>query len=219
MSILIVSATEFEIKPSLKFFKKHQLPVLITGVGAGAAIYAITKAIEKYKPSLILQAGIGGSMDRQINIGDVVVVAQDFFGDLGVMENKQWRSLLDLGFMKPNQKPFKNGILANPNKRAIHQSGLGMVRAVTVNEITTSKSRIKMYKDQGVSIETMEGAALHYVALMEGIPFLQIRSISNAVGERDKSKWDIVGAIQKLNAVMMKLDFWRNKGFENSGRI
>ena len=48
-------------------------------------------------------------------------------------------------------------------------------------------------------IETMEGAALHYVCLQEHIPFLQIRSISNHVGERDKTKWKIKEAIENLN--------------------
>jgi futalosine hydrolase len=35
----------------------------------------------------------------------------------------------------------------------------------------------------------MEGAALHYTCLMEKIPFMQLRSISNYIAERDKSKW------------------------------
>ena len=43
-------------------------------------------------------------------------------------------------------------------------------------------------------IESMEGAALHYVCLMEKIPFLQIRSISNYIGERDKKKWNMKDA-------------------------
>jgi futalosine hydrolase len=53
----------------------------------------------------------------------------------------------------------------------------------------------------------MEGAALHYVCLQENIPFLQIRSISNRVGERDKAKWEFKEAIKNLNkelAVLLK---------------
>lgn len=45
----------------------------------------------------------------------------------------------------------------------------------------------------------MEGAALHYVCLIEKIPFMQIRSLSNFVGERDKSKWRMKEAITNLN--------------------
>jgi futalosine hydrolase len=51
----------------------------------------------------------------------------------------------------------------------------------------------------------MEGAALHFVALMENITFLQLRSVSNYVGERDKTKWDLSGAINNLNKQLQDL--------------
>lgn len=54
-------------------------------------------------------------------------------------------------------------------------------------------------------IESMEGAALHYVCLMEKIPFLQIRSISNHIGERDKRKWNMKEAILRLNQEIIRL--------------
>ena len=54
-------------------------------------------------------------------------------------------------------------------------------------------------------IETMEGAALHYVCLQEDIPFIQIRTISNFVGERDKTKWKLKDAIENLNIELDKL--------------
>jgi futalosine hydrolase len=49
----------------------------------------------------------------------------------------------------------------------------------------------------------MEGAALHYVCLQENIPFVQIRSVSNYVGERDKTKWKIQEAIENLNRELL----------------
>jgi futalosine hydrolase len=44
----------------------------------------------------------------------------------------------------------------------------------------------------------MEGAALHLVCLENKIPFLQIRGISNWVGERDKSQWKIPEAAEAV---------------------
>jgi len=49
------------------------------------------------------------------------------------------------------------------------------------------------------AVESMEGAAFHYACLLEKIPFFQLRSISNYVEVRDKSKWKIPLAIQQLN--------------------
>jgi futalosine hydrolase len=51
----------------------------------------------------------------------------------------------------------------------------------------------------------MEGAALHYVCLQSGVPFLQLRSVSNTVGVRDKTKWDIKLAITRLNETLIPL--------------
>ena len=54
-------------------------------------------------------------------------------------------------------------------------------------------------------IESMEGAALHYVCTLMKIPFLQLRAISNMVGERDKTKWEIQKAIDALNHSLVKI--------------
>ena len=51
----------------------------------------------------------------------------------------------------------------------------------------------------------MECAALHYVCLQQNVPFLQIRSVSNEVGERDKSKWKIKEAVENLNNELIKI--------------
>ena len=51
----------------------------------------------------------------------------------------------------------------------------------------------------------MEGAALHYICLQEEIPFVQIRTVSNYVGERDKTKWKIKEAFENLNDELLKL--------------
>jgi futalosine hydrolase len=51
----------------------------------------------------------------------------------------------------------------------------------------------------------MEGAALHYVARMEKIPFIQLRSMSNYIAERNKKKWNMKEAIRNLNEELVKL--------------
>jgi futalosine hydrolase len=41
--------------------------------------------------------------------------------------------------------------------------------------------------------------------MMEKIPFIQLRGISNQVGERDKSNWKITESIALLNEHLIKL--------------
>ena len=205
VNILIAAATKLEITPSLAFCKKNRIPVVFTGVGAAPSVYNIVKATLRFNPSIIIQAGIAGCFSRQYRLGEVLAVSQEQFADLGVEENKQWRSLFDLGFVQPNEKPFKGGYLKNPHTKIWKQLNLPAVPGITVNEISTNKARIQLLKAQDAVVESMEGAALHYVALMEKIPFLQVRSLSNYVGERDKSKWNFKDAIGNLNKELVRI--------------
>ncbi len=55
-------------------------------------------------------------------------------------------------------------------------------------------------------MEAMEGAASAHIAQLYGISFIEVRSASNVVGERDKLKWDIKRAAKQIpiicNAVL-----------------
>ena len=80
------------------------------------------------------------------------------------------------------------------------------MKAVSVNEITTSAQKVKFYKQSfSPVVESMEGAALHYVCLMDKIPFLQIRSVSNYIAERNKKKWNMKESIMNLNNELITL--------------
>jgi futalosine hydrolase len=50
----------------------------------------------------------------------------------------------------------------------------------------------------------MEGAALHYMGRDLNIPFIQIRAVSNYVGERNKAKWKMNEAIYNLNETLLQ---------------
>jgi futalosine hydrolase len=200
---LLIAATELEIWPVMETIREHEnWDLLITGVGGVQAAYRIMQHLSKNRPDLMLQVGIAGSLDVQWPISSVVTVEMDCFGDLGVVENEKRRSVFDLGLIPSNEKPFQDGWLINSSRDLISRAGLETARAVTVNEITTNPNDIRHFREVlGASVESQEGAAFHYVALMEHIPFLQIRGISNVVGERDKKKWEIEKAVQNLASV------------------
>ncbi|MBP6287885.1 MAG: futalosine hydrolase, partial [Ferruginibacter sp.] len=104
-----------------------------------------------------------------------------------------------------NEFPFTNGWLVN-NSKLMQQTTLEVVSAVTVNKVSDSLlQKQQLVKHFNAGIESMEGAALHYICLQENIPFLQLRSVSNLVGERDKTKWKMKEAIDNLNTELLKL--------------
>ena len=119
---------------------------------------------------------------------------------MGVFEKEGYKDIFDLGLVNRDDFPYKNAQLINEDEYILNITGLDCVSAVTVNEISTSKEKVDLYSNHyHASIETMEGAALHYVCLHEQVPFIQIRGISNYIGERDKSKWKIKEAVESSN--------------------
>src|SRR5258708_39886663 len=96
--------------------------------------------------------------------------------------------------------------MVNPYKKLLTLTSLETVRGITVNEITTDPERIGWYRQNHAPVvESMEGGGLHYVGILEKIAFLQLRAISNDIGIRDKTKWDIKKAIVNLNGQLISL--------------
>ena len=212
MNCLLVAATVTEISPFLEQFRsKKNLPanididVLITGIGLTATTYSLTRQLHIRRPDIIIQAGVSGCFDQTIPLGTVVAIKKEFFADLGITESGKLKTLFDMGLASENQYPFSNGWLVNKSE-VLKKVKLKKVSGVSVNEITTSKEKVKFYKQKfDPVVESMEGAALHYVCLMEKIPFLQIRSVSNYVAERNKKNWKMKVSVINLNNELIKL--------------
>lgn len=203
MSILIVAATKMEIQPFLDLHSDAEY--LITGVGAAITVFQLMHRIENNKYDLILQVGLAGTYTNELTLGESVIVERDCFADLAVWENKKIISLHDLGLTNPDEVPFEKGWLVN-HKVSFHSTQSKKVKGVTVNLLTDDLNYVaEMKLKHNAEVESMEGAALHYVCIQKNIPFLQIRGISNKVGERDKSKWNFKEAIQSSNQLLSEI--------------
>lgn len=212
MKMTLVAATRFEIEPAIAFLEnqplhfKEQWEVLITGIGCMITSHAVTRHILQSKTELLIQAGIAGSFSGSFPPGSVVLVAEERMGDLGVEENGEFRDVFDMEFLNPAQHPFSDGALRNNGISRWSYLNLPLVKGLTVNEITTDPGRIAQLKNKySCETESMEGAAFHYVCLREDIPFLQLRSISNFVGERDKNNWQLRHSVEELNVKLLQL--------------
>ena len=149
--------------------------------------------------------GNAGCFDRKIPLGTVVAVKKETIADQSVIELKKLKTLFDLKLVPHDEFPFSNGWLEN-NNQVLKKLKLKKVNGISVNEITTSRQRVRFYEESfQPAIESMEGAALHYTCLMEKIPFIQLRSISNYIAERDKTKWDMKKSIVNLNEALIHL--------------
>jgi futalosine hydrolase len=201
MKILVVAATELELN-YIEFTKQpdqFNLMKKVLGVGQIPTTYHLLQQIETNKPDLIIQTGIAGSFSKEISLGDVLAVEIEYMADLGVMENGSFQTIFDLSLIDENQQPFSKKQLKNPHEDLFEKSNLRKASSISVNEITTSSERIEYYKKEFSPIlESMEGAAFHYCCLMKNIPFIQFRGVSNYIGERNKSNWQIDAALRAV---------------------
>lgn len=203
MNLLIVAATKYEIAPFLRI--NNTSDILITGVGIPFTVFHLTKKLMGKKYDLVIQAGVAGTFDGCFNLEETVWVKEDAFADVGIDENGNFKSIFETGLMNEMDFPFSYGWLNNSNP-LFERIDLPPATAVTVNKITDDDLMIKrMQQKFSAMIETMEGAAFHYVCLQQGIRFLQLRGISNIVGERDKTKWRMKDAIKNVNSELLKI--------------
>jgi futalosine hydrolase len=204
MNIAIVAATEIELMEARQFRNDlHGLQFHCHGIGLVSAVYHLQQ-IANSKPDLIIQCGIAGSFDERLAIGKTVLVS-DEITDLGAEENDHLLDIFDLELVDKNIFPYHNGRLPCPflMQKKIETP---QVQGLTVNCSSGTDLTIKKRKEKfNASIETMEGAALHYVGLMGNISFLQVRTISNLVEKRNKSNWDVSLALKNNALDLMKI--------------
>jgi futalosine hydrolase len=202
MNVLVVAATEFEIQPFIKSSDNFQ--VLITGIGIAPTIFHLGRRLSENKYDLVIQAGIAGTFKPAFEHGSVALVVADTFADTGIEEKGKFKTLFEAGLAKGDEFPYTGGWLVN-NSDAIKKISLPAAKAVTVNKIVEVDLADNLINNKfNADIESMEGAAFHYVCLQYGVQFLQLRSVSNMVGERDKEKWTIPEAIRNLNTELIK---------------
>jgi futalosine hydrolase len=210
MNILIVSATKLEIASFLEeigagadnsvfsshSYKSHKIDILITGVGIAQTGFYLGKYLSK-KYDLAISAGICGSFNRNIKLGEVVNITEDYFADLGAEDDEKFLSVSELSlpgaYYVKNETPFT---LENVKQ----------VRGVTVNTTHGNENSIQKFTSRiKVDTESMEGAVFLWACNNEKVKCIQLRSVSNYVEKRDRSKWEISLAIKNLNECLKGL--------------
>ncbi len=210
--VLITAAEEEELVcakqafNSLEKSEQDELEVefMLTGIGTTSTSYRLTKLINTTeKPfDLVVNIGIAGSFSKDFPIGSVVRIKKEFFGDLGFETFSGFQTLFDYQILDADTFPYKGGSLNAPELPSSIESAISHCKsgnAVTVQTVSGFPEKTKrLISDFSPQIESMEGAAFFYVCLLEKVPFVELRSVSNEVGERDRSKWDIPAALKSL---------------------
>lgn len=182
------------------------LLLLHCGIGKANAAAAAAVLIESYRPSRLLLIGCGGAMPQSgLAVGDLALASGEIFGDEGVAAPGEFLDFAALGLPLLssggqhyyNRYPVDDTWFEQRCPRftaVIEAAGSKVARGpfVTVSTCSgTLAGGLALGERTGAICENMEGAAVAQVALRRGIPFCEIRGISNLVEDRDLTRWDL----------------------------
>lgn len=178
------------------------------GVGPVRATLGLVRALlSGPPPDLVCVFGVAGAFavrDSSSGAGplavlDLALVGSDSLCDEGVETDAGFVSTQSLGLVADALV----GAAAEPTRRLADALRAPIVVGATVSTCSGTDARATaMWARTHAQVETMEGAALALVCARFGVPWVQVRVVSNRCGDRARGGWDLVGAVARLRAAM-----------------
>lgn len=198
-SLLVVTSVELEARTV-----RAGLPsvaVAAVGVGAAAAaagtarLLALAEAAGRPYRAVVC-AGIAGGFPGRAEVGATVLASRSVAADLGAESPEGFIPLDRLGFGQTT-------VHADPALLAAARSRLpgglvGAVLTVTTVTGTAAATQALTARHPDALAEAMEGYGVACAAAGAGLPFLELRTISNPIGPRDRSAWRVDAALDAL---------------------
>lgn len=224
MRFLLVAATELELaalvgrltptsspasSERLRTFThlSHHVDVLTTGVGMTATGVWCARVLARQSYDLAVNLGVCGSFNPARPPGAVVHVVSESIPELGAEDDQQFLTVQQLGLLGTDEPPFSGGRLVNLDDASNPViAGLPAAHGITVNTVHGNETSIARVMERvKPDVESMEGAAFMYACLVSGVPFAQVRAVSNMVEKRNREAWKLREAVAALNDTALRL--------------
>jgi futalosine hydrolase len=195
-----------EAAESAETAETPEVEVLAAGVGpaaaaAGTATALTTAACGGSPFSLVVSAGIAGGFGQPL--GGTVVASSIVAADLGAVippapggeAPTGFASVADLGFGAAEHRPPPALVRA-----VAEAAGAASGAVLTVSTVTGTAARARELtaRHPDAVAEAMEGFGVAEAAAVHGVPVLELRTVSNHVGPRDRAAWRIPEALAAL---------------------
>ena len=147
-------------------------PTLVCGVGPVEAAARTAAALAKRSPTALLHVGIAGA--RSFDEAVVVIGSEAVYCDA---DDPRWIEL------------------RVPAHARLFEAARRVLPGARVEPIGTSA---RVGGSSGCEVEAMEGYAVLRAAALAGVPAVEVRVVSNAVGEPDRARWRVEEAKRLL---------------------
>jgi futalosine hydrolase len=187
------------VKKELAFWAARDgVEVLVTGVGVVEATAAVTHRLAQQRYKLVVNAGIAGAFEGAAKIGSGVVVASE---RMEIDREDGAPIPLPDGEAIVDTVDFCDTLLA----AKLAAAGFPTVHGMTVSRVTTTEATAQRLAALGAQVESMEGFAVMRAAQLAGIHTVEVRGISNRVGDPARSGWDFSAGVTGLQRVLSAL--------------
>ncbi len=190
----------------------------IGGMGKVNAGHAATLLLTRYGAQALFIFGIGGAYPSSgARIGDIVLAKEEIAGDEGVLTASGFEDTRSIGIplLKTASTVIYNTYTApegllTPSLQLLtsltDQCRVHVGSFVTLSTCTGTARRANELEARYHGLcENMEGAAAAQVAELHGVPWLEVRGISNIVQDRDLATWDIPKAAAAAQNALLRI--------------
>ena len=193
--------------------------VILVGAGIGKVNTAMTASLlcDRFGCRLVVFSGVAGGLDPALRIGDVVIADLAIQHDAGVIENGVVNTYQagHVPFFNPTDRlgyPVDPGLLARV-KAGLQGFELGRVSASGISRsarivygtilsgdqyLHCETTRERLFRELGGRAIEMEGGALGQVCEAFGVPWLDIRALSDLAGK--DSRFDFERFVHEVAA-------------------
>ncbi|MFD8211125.1 futalosine hydrolase [Streptomyces sp. NPDC059695] len=182
---------------------RDRVDVLVGGVGPAAVAAATGTALAHGTLTgapygLVVSAGIAGGFQPAAPVGSVVVSSAIVAADLGAETPDGYLAVEELGFGRSVHAVPE--ALTGRLTAALDASSYTLAPVLTVSTVTGTARRAAELagRHPTAAAEAMEGFGVAEAAAAHGVPAVEIRAVSNAVGPRDRAAWRIGEALGAL---------------------
>ena len=222
--IVLACATELELRHALaltgatanaggrvRFAGLDLLPCVV-GVGPVAAALCAGELLERHQDaSGVLNLGICGGFDPLLPLGSVCAASAEVWPEYGVHSSSGSEEPFSFQMLPDLSLSPVNRLDLDP-PAAARAMGLTLPDAwrrgtsLTVGGVSGDPERAALLLARhDAATENMEGFSLALAARRRGLPFLEVRTVSNIVGDRDKTRWNFRLALEALQSVLPTL--------------
>jgi len=191
----------------------NEAVVVKSGVGKVNMAVCTQLMIDLYEVDILINTGIAGGLHKDIEVGDIVISSDAMQHDVDVTSR---------GF-KPGEIPFMESSVfkADPELAAMAKEACEIVnpeiacyigRVVTGDQfISDNRKKAEIIEKFDACCAEMEGAAMAQVAVLNKVPFVIIRAISDKADDQAKvlvkefEEKAIVHTLKLLAAMFIKM--------------